>query len=60
MERQRQTRQEIGSNPSPAWQNDCPKKSKVRLLVLSEKLQFRSIGHPRGTTMLEKQIDEIR
>jgi hypothetical protein len=54
------TWQEIGSNPSPAWQTDSPKTSKARLLVLSEKLQFPSIGHPRGTTMLEKQIDEIR
>jgi putative SOS response-associated peptidase YedK len=53
-------RQEIGSNPSPAWQTDSPKKSKARLLVLSEKLQFPSIGHTRCTIMLEKQIDEIR
>jgi hypothetical protein len=48
------------SNPCPAWQTDSPKKSKARLLVLSEKLQFPCIGHTRGTTMLEKQIDEIR
>src|ERR1700739_1933086 len=37
-----------------------PKKIKSRLLVRSEKLQFPSIGHTRGATMLEKQIDEIR
>jgi hypothetical protein len=54
------TWQEIGSNPSPAWQTDSSKKSKARLLVLSEKLQFPGIGHARCTTMLEKQIDEIR
>jgi len=46
--------------PSPAWQADSPKKSKAWLIVLSEKLQFPCIGHTRGTTMLEKQIDEIR
>jgi hypothetical protein len=40
--------------------NRFPKQSKARLLVLSEKLQFPSIGHTRGATMLEKQIDEIR
>jgi hypothetical protein len=50
----------FGSNPSPAWQTDSRKKSKARLLVLSEKLQFPCIGHTRSTTMLEKQIDEIR
>ena len=40
--------------------NRFPKRSKARLLVLSEKLQFPGIGHTRGTTMFEKQIGEIR
>jgi len=40
--------------------NRFPRKSKARLLVLSEKFQFPRIGHTRGATMLEKQIDKIR
>jgi hypothetical protein len=40
--------------------NRFPKKSKARLLALSEKLQFPRIGDTRGATMLEKQIGEIR
>ena len=46
--------------PLSCLANRFLKKSKARLLVLSEKLQFPCIGHTRGTTMLEKQIDQIR
>src|SRR5260370_41799799 len=36
--------------------NRFPKRSKARLLVLSEKLQFLGIGHTRGTTMFPVEL----
>jgi hypothetical protein len=56
----RQNQAEDRIEPLSCLANRFLKKSKARLLVLSEKLQFPCIRHTRGTTMLEKQIDEIR